>query len=112
MLNYREEEKSSQIMADQKLEKPQINAVKPKKVQILLITGMSGAGKTQTVNALEDIGYFCVDNLPPNLFSKFIEGLLLAQNSISQVALVADIRNREFFNQLEDSLNQIKQLVS
>ncbi len=81
------------------------------KVEVLLITGMSGAGKTQAVNALEDIGYFCVDNLPPNLFLRFVEGLLLSQNPISQVALVVDVRNGAFFYQLEEALDEIEDIV-
>ena len=46
--------------------------------RLLIITGMSGAGKSQVVNSLEDMGFFCVDNLPPILLSNFIAGMRLA----------------------------------
>lgn len=82
-----------------------------KAVKVLLITGMSGAGKSQAIAALEDLGYFCVDNLPPNLLLKFIEGLILSQGNITKVAFVVDIRGELFFPQLEDSLNQLKSIT-
>ncbi|MCL2678481.1 MAG: RNase adapter RapZ [Clostridiales bacterium] len=78
--------------------------------EVLIITGMSGAGKSQAAAALEDLGYFCVDNLPPNIFFKFIEGIRLAQARISQIALVVDVRGGEFFYSLEASLRQIAEL--
>jgi len=79
-----------------------------KAVKVLLITGMSGAGKSQAIAALEDLGYFCVDNLPPNLLLKFIEGLILSKGNITKVAFVVDIRGEIFFPQLADNLNQLK----
>lgn len=79
-----------------------------KAVKVLLITGMSGAGKSQAIAALEDLGYFCVDNLPPNLLLKFIEGLILSHGNITKVAFVVDIRGELFFPQLAESLNQLK----
>lgn len=61
--------------------------------RILIITGMSGAGKSRAVMALEDLGFFCVDNLPPALFAKFIEGMRLSHNTLPKMAIVADIRS-------------------
>lgn len=77
-------------------------------VHMVIITGMSGAGKTVVVQALEDIGYFCVDNLPPALLPKFVE-LLKDPDHITtdKVALVMDLRGREFFEQLGNSLDQL-----
>ncbi len=76
---------------------------------IIIITGMSGAGKSRAVNALEDIGYFCVDNLPPNLFGKFIEGLRLANKSLPRTAIVADIRAGEAaLPELEQTLAKLR----
>ncbi len=60
--------------------------------KILLITGMSGAGKSRAVMALEDMGYFCVDNLPPALFVKLVEGMRLSNQNLPRMAIVADIR--------------------
>jgi UPF0042 nucleotide-binding protein len=75
---------------------------------MVIITGMSGAGKTVVVQALEDIGYFCVDNLPPALLPKFVELLKDPDhNTTDKVALVMDLRGREFFDQLGSSLDQL-----
>lgn len=60
--------------------------------QMFVITGMSGAGKSQVVKSLEDHGFFCVDNLPPALFSKFIEGMRLSHEQLPKMAIVADVR--------------------
>lgn len=82
-----------------------------KPVQVLVITGMSGAGKTQVVNSLEDLGYFCIDNLPPYLSLKFMEGILLSKSSINQVVMVIDIRGGEFFAQAEDALIKMRAMA-
>ena len=80
-------------------------------MKVLIITGMSGAGKTQAVMALEDIGYFCVDNLPANVFMKFVETLQLSQGSISRVALVMDVRGGEFFSMIGEIITQLKDVA-
>lgn len=71
---------------------------------LVIITGMSGAGKTIAVQCLEDLGYFCVDNLPPVLIPKFAELIEQSRGSIEKVALVIDLRGREFFRALNDAL--------
>lgn len=84
-----------------------------KAINLLIITGMSGAGKTVAVQSLEDLGYFCVDNLPPVLIPKFAELVQQSGGSIERVALVIDLRGREFFESLSvtiDSLNQMNGL--
>lgn len=77
-----------------------------RRVDLKIITGMSGAGKTQVVQILEDLGFYCVDNLPPNLFGKFVELAEQSNSGLEKVALVADVRGGRFFldliNQLED----------
>ena len=75
--------------------------------QLEIITGMSGAGKSQVIHALEDLGYYCVDNLPPTLIPKFAELIDQSRGKINQVALVIDIRGGEFFPVLFDSLSQL-----
>lgn len=77
-------------------------------MEFLLITGMSGAGKSLALNYFEDRGFFCVDNLPPALISKFAE--LCLQSDLEKIALVSDIRGREFFNELYYELSQIEEM--
>lgn len=76
--------------------------------KLVIITGMSGAGKTIAVQSLEDLGFFCVDNLPPVLIPKFAELIVQSAGKISKVALVIDLRGREFFTSLSESLSYIK----
>lgn len=77
--------------------------------ELVIITGMSGAGKTIAVQSLEDLGYFCVDNLPPVLIPKFAELIEQSSGKIGRVALVIDLRGREFFTALSESLNYIQE---
>ncbi len=77
--------------------------------KLVIITGMSGAGKTVAVQCLEDLGYFCVDNLPPVLIPKFAELINQSQGRIQRVALVIDLRGREFFTALSDSLKLVSE---
>ncbi len=79
----------------------------PSKGRFLVITGLSGAGKTQAVRILEDLGYFCVDNLPPVLIPSFAQLCEQSGGRISRVALVVDIRGGEFFADLSQALNQL-----
>jgi UPF0042 nucleotide-binding protein len=82
---------------------------KAKDVNLVVITGMSGAGKTVAMQSLEDQGFFCVDNLPPLLLPKFAELLEQSKGNIRKVALVIDLRGREFFASLFDALDQLEQ---
>jgi len=75
--------------------------------KLIIITGMSGAGKTVAVQSFEDLGYYCVDNLPPTLIPKFLELMKDSTNNIRKVALVIDLRGREFFDALYESLDLI-----
>ncbi|QHE53534.1 RNase adapter RapZ [Pontibacillus sp. HMF3514] len=79
----------------------------PQDTQLVIITGMSGAGKTVAVQSFEDLGFFCVDNLPPALLPKFLELMKDTQNNIQKVALVMDLRGREFFDTLFEALDQL-----
>jgi UPF0042 nucleotide-binding protein len=76
--------------------------------KLVIITGMSGAGKTIAVQSLEDLGFFCVDNLPPVLIPKFAELIEQSDGKIGKVALVIDLRGREFFTSLSESLSYIE----
>ncbi|WP_219834929.1 RNase adapter RapZ [Paenibacillus sp. R14(2021)] len=77
--------------------------------KLVIITGMSGAGKTIAVQSLEDLGFFCVDNLPPVLIPKFAELIEQSNGKIGKVALVIDLRGREFFTALSESLSYVKE---
>lgn len=84
--------------------------VKEKDINLLIITGMSGAGKTVAVQSLEDLGFFCVDNLPPVLIPKFAELIKQSGGGIERVALVIDLRGREFFESLSEAIDSINQM--
>lgn len=75
--------------------------------QIVIITGMSGAGKTVAIQSFEDLGFFCVDNLPPTLLPKFLELMKESGNKMNKVALVMDLRGREFFDHLFKGLDEL-----
>ncbi|MFR0941632.1 MAG: RNase adapter RapZ [Butyricicoccus sp.] len=76
----------------------------------LIISGMSGAGKSRAVATLEDLGYYCVDNLPISLIPRFAEICLAATERYERVALVTDVRAGGDFQQLFDSLDSIKSM--
>ena len=59
---------------------------------LLVITGMSGAGKSRVIMELQDLGWFCIDNLPPALLTKVVEGMRLSNEEMPRTAIVADIR--------------------
>lgn len=76
-------------------------------MEFLVITGMSGAGKSQAMKVMEDMGYYCMDNLPPQLLPKFAELCYESKKTIEKVAVVVDIRGGEFFNSLFTSLDDL-----
>lgn len=78
-------------------------------MNLLIITGLSGSGKTRTLNALEDIGYYCMDNMPPALISKFCELINNSQEEFNKVAIMCDMRGGVLFN---DFLVQLEELKS
>lgn len=77
-------------------------------MKFLIVTGMSGAGKSTVLKFLEDIGYFCVDNLPPSLIPKFIELCSNPGTNINNIALGIDIRGGSLFKDLFSYLSEIK----
>lgn len=76
--------------------------------KLLFITGMSGAGKTLAIRSLEDLGYFCVDNLLPALVPKFVELCQQAEGRIDKVAIVIDIRGGRFFDDFFQALHELQ----
>jgi UPF0042 nucleotide-binding protein len=74
------------------------------KTQLVLISGMSGAGRSTVAHAMEDLGWYVVDNLPPALLTNLIK---LVSATVKSVAVVVDVRGREFFNDLNKSLAEL-----
>lgn len=77
-------------------------------MKFVIVTGLSGSGKSEAMRALEDMGFYCVDNLPPALITKFAELCYQPNSSIDKVALGIDIRGRKFFEALHESLNYLQ----
>ncbi|HEY5585513.1 MAG TPA: RNase adapter RapZ [Ruminiclostridium sp.] len=78
-------------------------------MRFVIVTGMSGAGKSLVTNYLEDIGFFCVDNLPPALIPKFAEISAQSEGKMEKIALVIDIRGGEQLHDLFPALAEVKQ---
>ena len=79
---------------------------RPETIKLILITGLSGAGKSHALNCFEDLGYYCVDNMPPTLIPKFAD--LFIQSENKKVALVCDMRGAAFFNDLFKALQELE----
>jgi len=77
-------------------------------MRIIVITGMSGSGKSTAVRALEDEGYYCIDNLPVRLFRRFVDLIGKSGETFKGIVLVADIRGREFFKGYESAFQKIR----
>ena len=76
----------------------------------VVLTGLSGAGKSQAMRALEDLGYFCVDNLPIMLIATLAELSLRAGSEIARVAIVVDVRERTFLTQFPRVLGRLRRM--
>ena len=76
-------------------------------MEFLIITGMSGAGKTRAADALEDLNYYCVDNMPVALMPRFAELCVATRGRYEKVALVTDVREKESFDELLPTLEAI-----
>lgn len=76
------------------------------KIQLVVVTGMSGAGKTVAIQSFEDLGYFTIDNMPPALLPKFIELMRLSPDN-NKLAVVVDMRSRSFFNEIRTILDEL-----
>jgi len=79
-----------------------------KNLRVVIITGLSGSGKSTALRALEDIGFFCVDNLPVVLLPKFLSITALSSPEIKQVALVMDVRERSFVDKYQRIFDGLK----
>lgn len=79
-------------------------------IEFAVITGLSGAGKSETIKCFEDMGFFCIDNLPPSLIPKMAELCTLPGSKVKQVAVVCDVRGGEFFDDLFGELQKLNTL--
>ncbi len=77
-------------------------------MDVIIVTGLSGAGKSQAINCLEDMGYYCIDNMPPALLKNFMDLIMRDQITIEKAAFTIDIRGGEFFDDLKSSLAELK----
>lgn len=78
-------------------------------IEFAIITGLSGAGRSEAIKCFEDMGYFCIDNLPPSLIPKMAELATLPGSKVNQVAVVCDVRGGEFFDDLLEELQKLKE---
>ncbi|MEG0615211.1 MAG: RNase adapter RapZ, partial [Oscillospiraceae bacterium] len=77
-------------------------------MQFIIVTGLSGSGKSGAINVLEDIGFYCIDNMPPQLISKFADICKQSDGKIERVAIVTDIRGGDLFFKLSETLKELE----
>lgn len=75
-------------------------------MRFVIVTGLSGAGKSQVIKCMEDIDFYCIDNIPPKLIPSFAE--ICYQSKLDKVALVTDLRGGEMFNQIFKAMEKLK----
>src|SRR5256886_16751972 len=73
-------------------------------VEVAVVTGLSGAGRSTAAKCLEDLGWFVVDNLPPALIPTMVDLGARSQGNVARIAVVVDVRGRRFFDNLRESL--------
>ncbi len=78
-------------------------------MQLVMITGMSGSGKTMVMQVMEDIGFYCIDNLPPQLIPKFVDICEHTEGGLSKVAIAVDIRSGDMFSDIYHCWRMMKQ---
>jgi len=79
-------------------------------VELVIITGMSGAGKTVAVQSFEDLGFYCIDNLPPELLVMFLDLMMKSENRMNRIAAVMDTRGGDLFDSLIGALDNLLQM--
>jgi UPF0042 nucleotide-binding protein len=79
-----------------------------RKPELLIVTGMSGAGRSTVGNALEDQGWYVIDNLPPQMLGPISDLFSLSKASLPRIAIIIDVRGGEFFNDLISSVDQLR----
>jgi RNase adapter protein RapZ len=86
--------------------------VPARRPRIVIITGMSGAGRTTAADAIEDLGWFVIDNLPPTLIGRVSDLAFAPGSSVTKLGVVADVRGREFFAALVDTIRELRRSES
>lgn len=86
-----------------------MDSLQKHETEVVIITGMSGAGKTVAIQSFEDLGYYCIDNLPPELLSTFIKLMIESNKQPRNIAVVMDLRGGDMFNSLADSVNELEE---
>ncbi len=77
-------------------------------MQFVLVTGLSGSGKSVAMSVMEDIGFYCIDNMPPQLIEKFADICLHSDGKLEKVAIAVDIRSGDKFDDIIDSIESVK----
>ncbi len=79
-----------------------------RELSLVVITGMSGAGRSEAIRTFEDLGYFCIDNLPPSFLRQVVDLASLPGSRIRRIAAVSDVRAKEFFDELLGELEDLE----
>ena len=77
-------------------------------MQLVIVTGMSGSGKSCIMDVMEDIGYYCIDNLPPALITSIYDICYNSKRNIEKIAIAVDLRAGDMFSDIYSSLNELK----
>ena len=89
-------------------ENKELQTTENEKIHVVILTGLSGAGKTNAVDWFEDRGYYCVDNMPPSLIGDFINMASGSKNKMAHAAFVVDVRGGEFFDDLKECVRELR----
>lgn len=77
-------------------------------MQLLIVTGMSGSGKSSVMDVMEDIGFYCIDNIPPKLITQFVDLCMQSESDLNKVAVAVDIRSGDMFAEIYHSWQELK----
>lgn len=92
-------------MTDDALESDTLDVARP---ELVVITGMSGAGRSEAIHTFEDLGYFCIDNLPPSFIPQLVDLAELPGSRARRLAVVSDVRAHEFFAELAGEIKRLE----
>ena len=87
---------------------PEVPALLDDRAELVVITGMSGAGRSEAMHTFEDLGYFCIDNLPPSFIPQLVDLAELPGSNARRLAIVCDVRGHKFFDQLAGEISALE----